>query len=176
MALIGISGRAGSGKDTAGSMLVNKYGFTRIAFGDYLKWHCKKYHNWNGQKDEAGRKLLQEQGTDIHRTADNDVWVKYAKLDLDMLKVDGITNIVITDMRFPNEFDFVRENGGTTVRINGRKYDMGEAENHPSEIALDNHKFHYTIDNSSSVDELEKKIDYMLDAEISLGRLGYFEN
>lgn len=35
--IIGLAGKKGSGKDTLASVLVEKHGFSRLAFGDYLK-------------------------------------------------------------------------------------------------------------------------------------------
>lgn len=160
--IIGLGGRAGSGKDTIGKILCDEYGYTRIAFGDYLKWHCKKYHNWNGEKDQEGRTLLQQQGTEVHRNVNENVWVEYAQLDIAMLEAEGFKNFVITDVRFPNEFDFVKSNNGIMVRVVGRKYNMGENEKHLSEIALDNHDFDYIIDNKGDMFELSYNVDSLI--------------
>jgi len=165
MIVFGLSGKAGSGKDTMAKYLCNMYGFYRVAFGDGLKDHCVSVHGWDGKKDDAGRNLLQVEGTDKHREAYPDVWVDIARVKIKMLEADGYDKIVITDMRFPNEFDFVNSfNDGYCIRIEGRKYNMGEeAENHRSETALDNHKFEFKIDSSGDIGEFHKEIwDFMV--------------
>lgn len=42
MTIIAFSGKAGTGKDTAGDILSNKYGFTKIAFADPLRNLCAR--------------------------------------------------------------------------------------------------------------------------------------
>jgi dephospho-CoA kinase len=78
-------------------------------------------------------------------------------------------NWIITDLRFPNEYDAVKEKGGITIRVNRpRKGFTNEkllAELHPSETALDNHQFDYVIDNSGSIEELIKKVREILTQE-----------
>ena len=71
--LILISGKAGTGKDTIGEYLVRKFGFKRYAFADRLKEVATEL-GWNGEKDFAGRKFLQELGS-VVRNYDPDTWV-----------------------------------------------------------------------------------------------------
>lgn len=63
---------------------------------------------------------------------------------------------IITDMRFPNEFDAVKQRGGKTIRIN--RFNKDDFDNtkykHTSETALDNHKFDYDLNNSGSLQDL----------------------
>ena len=56
--IIGLTGYKGSGKDTAASHLVEKYGFTRVAFADKLKKSaaacfgrcCSTRHSWRDSR------------------------------------------------------------------------------------------------------------------------------
>lgn len=158
--VIGLAGKAGSGKDTAGEYLCKMFGFYRIAFGDFLKKHCVDVHGWNGEKDDVGRELLQKEGTNKHREAYENVWVDHAVILIRTLETDGFDKFVITDMRFPNEYNLVSSyTNGYPVRLFGRKYNMSaEAEAHVSETALDNHDFEYKIDSSGNIGEFHCEI------------------
>jgi len=80
-------------------------------------------------------------------------------------------NWIITDMRFENELKAVEDRGGITVRISRnqyfRKQDLENPEyvakhNHPSETALDDAQFKYTIDNNGTIEELIEKVREIL--------------
>jgi hypothetical protein len=65
--IIGITGLAGSGKDVVAQYLCHHYGFHYWAFALPLKKMAIELFNWDGVKDEAGRRLLQQVGTDLMR-------------------------------------------------------------------------------------------------------------
>lgn len=96
--IILISGKAGSGKTFLANHLKSyieeaygKKGYV-INFGDALKMVATQIYNWDGEKDETGRELLQRVGTDIAQKNNNMVWV----------------NIVIQIIKaFRSEYDFV---------------------------------------------------------------------
>ena len=89
---------------------------------------------------------------------------------------------IITDTRFKNEADAVKEHGGIMLRINrtGMNYmgkvvpiqDVPSSEKpakyfatqyeHPSETSLDNYTFDHVIQNDGSVEELEQKVKEFL--------------
>lgn len=92
-------------------------------------------------------------------------------------------NWIITDMRFPNELKAVKDRGGVTIRVQRPEYcpncpmedltsqDCGDCavyqheiypSLHESEIALDNGKFDYVIDNNSDINSLIEKIKEIL--------------
>lgn len=81
-------------------------------------------------------------------------------------------NWVITDVRFPNEFDAIKQRDGIVIRVNRNtkfQYDNLNdmisdtiLEQHPSEIALDNHSFDYTIDNNGTIEELIENVKEIL--------------
>lgn len=91
------SGLASSGKDTTAKIIkdnlearVCKVLITHYA--DLLKFICENFFGWNGEKDEAGRTMLQHIGTNYIRIQYPNYWV------------DFITNIV---KMFPDKWDFV---------------------------------------------------------------------
>lgn len=172
-----ISGKARSGKDTIAKYLIEQYGYTRWAFADKLKECIYKYSDWDGKKDEKGRKLLQSVGQ-AFREYDKDNWIKVLAKDIVEYIQDyhflSYFNIVISDVRFVNEIETFKklmleafdENNikFTTIRID-RPIENDNAEWHKdiSEIDLDNYKdFDYIITNDSDIDSLYRKIDKLL--------------
>jgi len=80
----------------------------------------------------------------------------------------GFPNWIITDTRFPNELQAVKDKGGISIRVNRKQFveysgQIVEAFNvHPSETALDNAEFDYVIDNNGSIEELIEKVKEIL--------------
>lgn len=73
---------------------------------------------------------------------------------------------IITDVRFPNEADAIRERGGIIIRVN-RKHGYNTPDGkwkempinyHESETALDNYDFDYVIENDTTIAELKEKV------------------
>ncbi len=65
-------------------------------------------------------------------------------------KVDTkMPNWVITDVRFPNEAQAIKEKGGYVIRID--RPGVKPINDHPSETSLDTWKFDYKIDNVSDI-------------------------
>ena len=107
MRIIGISGPAGVGKDTFGQMLheeLIKLGFHGVIthYADPLKFILKQYFSWNGEKDEAGRTLLQTVGTGIVRKKDPDFWVNF-QIQMANFFDEQWDYMIIPDVRFYNE-------------------------------------------------------------------------
>ena len=138
--IIGIAGFQGSGKDTIADYLCNIYGFKRDSFAATLKdavaavfgWdrellegRTKESRAWREQVDEwwatrlgmpnlTPRLVLQKWGTEVARTAwHDDTWI--ASLENKLNKAHN--DIVITDVRFPNEIQAVRNAGGIVIRV-----------------------------------------------------------
>jgi len=72
-------------------------------------------------------------------------------------------NWIITDMRFPNEMDAVKERKGITIRVSRTGIHTPKAEDlHPSETSLDDAEFDYHIDNSGTIEDLIEKVKEIL--------------
>lgn len=165
MKVIAISGRAGAGKDTFAKMLsdaLETYCATVLIvhYADLLKFICKAYFGWNGEKDAAGRRLLQTVGTNVIRDKDPDFWVDFV---VKMLAYIGYKweYVLIPDVRFPNEIDRLKAAGFDVQhwRVVRGDYDNGlseEARMHPSETALDNVTPDVWIDNAGNLEELNE--------------------
>lgn len=95
------------------------------------------------------REFLQLLGTDVGRNLiSDDVWVDatIARIARDGNMSD---DIVLTDTRFPNEADAVRQRGGYVVRM--IREGVGPVNNHPSETSLDDYHFDSTLYNNGTL-------------------------
>jgi hypothetical protein len=156
-----VSGKAGSGKTTVADMLERKLGdipslsVFRYSFAGPLKFIAKSYIGWDGEKDEKGRKLLQDIGR-VGRDYDKNIWVKHLLGQMD--KQSGMLPfnfVIVDDWRFPNEYEYLRKNpliDVYTVRISGKQAELiGETAIDVSEHSLPNipdELYNTFIDNS----------------------------
>lgn len=113
MARIALVGNMRSGKDTFADVLINEYGYTRIAFADELKRICKELFPEQFTNGNKPRKILQDVGQCM-RSIDYDVWVKALGRKIEHC---NDKNLVITDVRYPNEVAYLRDNGFIIVQI-----------------------------------------------------------
>lgn len=65
-------------------------------------------------------------------------------------------NWIITDCRFPNEAQAVKDKGGIIIRID--RPGVNPINDHPSETGLDNWKFDYKIANLSDIYTLKETV------------------
>ena len=70
-------------------------------------------------------------------------------------------NWIVTDVRFPNEVEAIKDRSGITIRVN-RNNSLFKSVVHESETALDNATFDYIIDNNGTIDELVIKVKEIL--------------
>jgi hypothetical protein len=68
-------------------------------------------------------------------------------------------NWIITDMRFPNEMQAVKANGGITIRVVRPSDKEIPLDLHPSETALDDAEFDYEIINDGTIEDLKEKVE-----------------
>lgn len=110
----------------------------------------------------------------------NGISEKYLASRGQLVLKNNYPNWIITDMRFPNELEAVKKRGGITIRVNRnfhldlvngihvetiRKGSLTEMEEHPSEKALDDAEFDYTIENNSSIEDLIHTVSLILKRE-----------
>jgi hypothetical protein len=159
-----ISGKAQHGKDTFAELLYQEltdkgYKVLVTHYGDLVKYICKTIFNWDGQKDEKGRHLLQYVGTDIIRKEKPDYWVDFV---VDIIKFFGENwdYVLIPDTRFPNEIDVLKENFSDVkyIRVTRPNFEStltDEQKRHPSETALDDVWPDVKVINSGTIDALK---------------------
>lgn len=171
MKIICISGKARHGKDTVAKCLsehLKESGNSVLVthFADLLKYVCKQFFGWDGEKDEHGRSLLQYVGTDRIRGIFPNYWVSFI---INILTVfnDEWDYVIIPDCRFPNEYELFRKYGfdvelWKVVRDN---FDSGLTEeqlNHPSETALDDYVPTRYIYNNGTLEEIDDIIECIM--------------
>lgn len=178
MKVIVFSAKACGGKDTTANFVkehlknCNKKVLI-IHYADLLKFICKAYFEWDGQKDAFGRSLLQEVGTDIIRAQEPDFWVDQV---IKVLKFfpDRWDYVLVPDCRFPNEIDKMSKDFETIhVRIIRPNFDNGlsdEQKQHPSETSLDHVAPDWLIENDGTLEDLSMRakefVSYLLDDNI----------
>ena len=171
MKVITISGKAQNGKDTTARLLkdvLEDDGNTVLIahYADLLKYICKQFFGWDGNKDEQGRHTLQYVGTDVIRKECPDYWVDFL-IDMAHLFPSEWDYMLIPDCRFPNEIERLSEAGLDTVhvRVTRDKFESPltpEQQSHPSETALDNIKQDYYIRNNGSLQNLKNAVGNFL--------------
>lgn len=176
--IVGLGHVAQTGKDTAAQALCRDLGFRRIGFADKLKdlafeadpmilanqmtnvgvgsGHLRKLVASVGGWDQAKtrfpevRRFLQNLGAGGRAVFGEDFWIEQA-----LKGVDPSDNVVIADVRYPNEFDLVKSLGGRMVKVTRPGHDP---YGHPSETSLTGFEFDAVIDNHGSLVELETQI------------------
>lgn len=165
--IFAVSGKAQHGKDTFANILyeelTNKGNRVLLChYADLVKYVAKTFFNWNGEKDEKGRTLLQYIGTDIVRKERPNYWVEFI-LDIIDLFGENWDYVIIPDTRFPNEIDMLKEYYQKVEHIRVERLGFEstlteEQKNHLSEIALDNTEPDLTIYNRSCLEELKELV------------------
>lgn len=171
--LIGLTGRARSGKSTAAEHLVGTYLLEHYAFADPLRDGLMAIFNldprdFEGDRkeqplawlDRSPRQLMQSMGTEWARnTVHPDVWVKLAEQNLDyMTKALGaVLGFVVSDVRFENEADLIRRRGGTIVHIS--RADAQAVNPHGSEAGVAGNKDDLLMLNNGTVEEFLRSLD-----------------
>ena len=153
MIIIGIAGKSGHGKDTAANLLVTRHGYTRIAYADALRhmlelglgieqrWLTTDKNQVIPWLGVTGRHLMQTLGTEWGRhLVCEDIWRRALINRIEGLS--GVTDrIVISDVRFQNEADWVRSVGQLwhIVCVNPTVPLEGAAADHISETGIRPH-------------------------------------
>lgn len=188
---IAISGKAGSGKDTASRYFENCFNpgwekkcftprkTTSIAFADPIKEmilqmypNLEREHLFGDSKYRAGiipesyhdskpltiRVLLQELGEGCKKYNPK-IWINAFDTKFKMAQARGDNLVIASDLRFIDEFNYLKENGFYLIRIfRGKEENI----NHVSEIQqkqIKDDDFDTLIDNNGTLLDLHGKID-----------------
>lgn len=208
--IIGVCGFIGSGKDTIADYLVNLHHFRRESFANTLKdavaavfgWdrtmlegRTKMAREWREQVDSwwaqrlsiphlTPRFILQQWGTEVCRkNFHDDIWIASLENKLRNSRDD----VVISDCRFPNEIQAIKQSGGIVVRVlrgpEPEWYDAAVSVNrgpngnstwalsgrrleqlgvHASETAWVGTKFDVVLDNNGTLDDLYQQVKHLV--------------
>lgn len=164
--LIGLHGLARSGKDTVGEYLA-RYGFFRYALADPIRsaivhmFKIPYQHCVDPQFKEvvnefwgfSPRQMMQLLGTEGSRNVfREDIWLKRAELEIAAHK-----DVVITDVRFDNEAEWVYAQGGEIWRI--IRDSAVPVSAHASEAGIDDGFIAQEIFNNGTYTELFLQVD-----------------
>jgi hypothetical protein len=172
--LIALCGYTGVGKDEVAKYLVENHGFVRVAFADALREDLLRLnprvhyieHEWWTLRDlvesegwdkakrsySEVRRLLQVYGTEVGREGfGENVWVNRATE-----KITSHPNVVVTDLRFHNEYIRLKTLGAYVTHI--IRPGHGPINDHASE-KLDYRKIaDYTICNDGDISKLQAEV------------------
>jgi hypothetical protein len=181
MTLVALTGRLGSGKDTAALHLTSAHAFTRFAFADTLKelsiaatgglgltrdefgWTGV---DWIGLKSERARRVLQDLGHGAREILGPDIWVGAMSLAINRTEPRP-DRIVVTDVRYPNEVDWVRQHRGLLIRVTRPgQIRVGAAHLHPTEANIDRFVVDREIVNDGTVEDLWAKVDLAVQVSV----------
>jgi hypothetical protein len=165
-------------------MLIQR-GYVKASFADALKDAVSTIFGWErslleGDTDESRtfrecvdpwwskrfgydvtpRLMLQRFGTEACREGlHRDIWVYALEKS-----IEGIKDVVIPDVRFPNELLYIYQHNGKTVKIiRGKQPTSEELKNlHESERAIAAYRFDYVIDNNGTLEDLRGSVDSLL--------------
>ena len=188
MILLGLSGKAGAGKDTVADRLVEQFGFEKRSFAAPLKFMLtvldpilddmgtrlshvtREFSHSQHAEMEAHlkahfpeyRRLLQVLGTDCIRAIDEDFWVKAAMKGLERL--DDSARVVFSDVRFPNEAEAIQDFRATgwsqaMTEVWFIDRDVAGAGEHSSEQSAGKLYEDLVIDNDRDLKTLYRDVD-----------------
>ena len=151
--LIGICGYKGHGKSTVARLLCEYHNFTELSFASILKTCVAEIFGWDRARLDSDlpedrlwketpdawwcerlsidhltpRFALQNIGTEVMRTYFHpDIWVAALERRLMKLLSQGV-NVVISDVRLPNERQLIEKLGGHMMRMNRDAVPMQDA-------------------------------------------------
>lgn len=176
--LIAIHGFKQSGKDTLADLLVKEYGFKKVAFADRLKEALHLIFNvprawlWGSDEDKqkltkvawsdfenfdksekddetflSVRELMQIFATEICRSKIPGIWYRY-------LPIHPEENLVVSDLRFSNEAEFLKENKAILIKVNRPSARGGE---HESEAGLPDKMMDFVLSNDADLESFYSK-------------------
>ena len=172
--IIGILGNKGHGKDTISDHLVSKYQFHKKAFGNPLKEICQTLFGFNHEqlygnlkeiKDKyweiTPRKAMQFVGTGLFRDKMNELIPGISHnfwLECMRRQIGTYDRLVISDVRFQNEVDFIHEMNGIVIKVQRGNKETNDVHASESEIRqITNYDLY--IANDSDLQKLYSKVD-----------------
>lgn len=179
--IIGLAGYARSGKDEVAKILVEEYGFTRIAFADKIREllfemdppipvgygleahtvglrNYVEIHGWEeGKQNKTVRSMLQNVGVGARTVFGETFWIYQALSD-----VAPQDNVVVSDVRFENEANWIQTFSGQVWKV--ERPGVEAVNSHISEHALDYYSFEQTLKNEGTLDDLRTLVRQTMDA------------
>lgn len=161
-----------SGKSEVAQVFLDA-GFERLSFADAVKNSLlvvlqglgtlePESYLWDERKDQiipqlgvTGGYLMSSYATNFFREIDEDVWLRIVKLQYIPSK-----RYVLDDLRFANEYKWIKEVSGYLIRVESKAKEHGRILE--SEGNLDEFTFDVIIENSGTLAELRSKAKIVL--------------
>jgi len=153
--IIAISGKANTGKDHVSRLIQNSYKYYPFSFALHFKMELVglgdvTYEEVMDTKPTHVRDIIQQRGTEHGRLLyGEDIWVDTMHSWLTYFSKNwNIGNFIVSDIRFPNEAEYVKRMGGKVFRIKSKdrlaitKLNSNQLT-HSSETALDSYEDSY---------------------------------
>ena len=172
--LIGLTGYAQSGKDTLAQELVDNYGFTRVAFADKIRelaydtnpivkpglklQDAVEEMGWEKAKTRIPevRSILQNLGVGGRKIFGEYFWIEQALRNIPSKYPHG-ARIVVTDVRFINEADWIKKYENSHIwRV--KRPNVGAVNSHVSESEMDGYKADQIFNNTGTVEDLKRLV------------------
>lgn len=176
--IIGISGRKFSGKSTVATLLFNATGYKIVSFADKLKdvtcllsgctreqledydfkenslvpAHLRPY--CGDAEQPTYRAFLQHFGSEFMRSVNDSIWIDCT------LANAGAFNLIISDVRFPNEAKAIKDRGGIIIKV--VRDGIESNDTHCSETSINEIIPDFIVHNDSSMQDLVFNIDTLV--------------
>jgi len=175
--IIGILGKKYHGKDTVANYIKESREIVHLSYAEPLKEACRILFSFNDDQLYGDKKEVEDEfwnitprqvykfiGTDLCRKqmkqiiphVNEDFWVECMRRRLETINKD----IVISDVRFPNEAKLIKEKGGIIIKVSRPLIE--DNDEHESESLVDYIEYDYAINNSGTLIELKFKTHIIL--------------
>ncbi|MEK4970691.1 hypothetical protein MKX29_24105 [Cytobacillus sp. FSL R7-0696] len=180
---VAICGQIRSGKDSMSNHLVERHAFQKFAFADGMK---RLLHELfpeipSSPKPRRAYQVFGEGMRSLDIPNAQHVWINSCMRKVDAhiwwhSEVDNRgANVVITDLRTPEEYEHLRADGYTIIRVTapleirkaraiaaGDSFDEKDLD-HETERHIEGFDVDYEIVNDGNIDELYAKVDAVMD-------------
>lgn len=181
--LIGLTGLAGTGKDTVREMLERDHGFTGLAFADPIRQMVRALLSENGFDTEymddralkeqpiptlgvSYRHIAQTLGTEWGRKCMGQrFWLQIAQAFIIDQRRQGEREFVVSDVRFANEAEWIKEAGGEVWRI--ERSAAAPVRDHESERHVAALDADHVITNDGTIEDLWCQVSALVGSEVS---------
>lgn len=158
-----------SGKDTLAEIFQERADFQNMKFSKGITEIIETYLP-DIAKEGKNREVYQSLGQHM-RTYNKNIWIDHAKKSIDWGR-----NVIITDVRQENEYQFAKDNGFVIIKIEADKSqrelriqttdDKGttsESHKHETEVICDTFEEDYHISNNGSLEDLRRVANSIFD-------------
>ena len=177
MYIIGLAGKAGTGKDTIGGLISSLPGWHRLSFADPLRKMLvaggfvtdeqlgdrKLKETPHPLHGASPRRLMQTLGTEWGRNMIHPcVWARLLDERLERLADSGAQGVVVTDVRFEDEAALIRDAGGRVVHVQRPDALRPANAEHVSEKGIRKRYGDITLFNDGKLEDLPKKLTVLI--------------